>query len=215
MNRYILSPHAQGSDGWLLDRCGKVTGSRAADMLAKTAKGEWSTKRADYKFELAIEVLTGEPQGSDYVSREMQWGIDNEPFARMAYEESTGNVALESGFMYLPGVDAGCSVDGLFVENGVRGVLETKCPKSTTHIRYLEAREIPPQYKPQCLHNVWVTGAAFADFVSFDPRFPEALQLFVVRYTPTPAELAQHEKDVMTFLAERDELVQQLMRLAA
>lgn len=65
MNRYILSPHEQGSDGWLPDRCGRVTGSRAADMLAMTAKKEWSTKRADYKFELAIEVLTGMPQGSD------------------------------------------------------------------------------------------------------------------------------------------------------
>lgn len=215
MTRYILSPHEQGTEGWLLDRCGKVTGSRAADMLAKTAKGEWSAKRADYKFELAIEALTGEPQGPGFVSREMQWGIDNEPFARMAYEEATGNVALESGFMYLPGIDAGCSVDGLFNENGVRGVLETKCPKSTTHIRYLEAREIPPLYKPQCLHNVWVTGAAFADFVSFDPRFPEPLQLFIVRYTPTPEELAEHEKAVMAFLAERDELVQQLMQLAA
>jgi hypothetical protein len=135
MNRYILSPHEQGSDGWLLDRCGRATGSRAADMLAKTAKGEWAAKRADYKFELAIEVLTRMPQGSDYVSKEMQWGIDQEPFARMAYEEKSGNVAIESGFMYLPDVDAGCSVDGLFVEDGRRGVLETKCPKSTTHIR--------------------------------------------------------------------------------
>ncbi|WLS61546.1 YqaJ viral recombinase family protein (plasmid) [Bordetella bronchiseptica] len=102
-------PHEQGSDGWLLDRCGRVTGSRAADMLAMTAKKEWSTKRADYKFELAIEVLTGMPQGSDYTSKEMQWGIDQEPFARMAYEEASGNVAIESGFMYLPDVAAGCS----------------------------------------------------------------------------------------------------------
>ena len=215
MNRYILSPHEQGSTEWLLDRCGKVTGSRAADMLAKTAKKEWSTKRADYKFELAIEVLTGMPAAIEYVSKEMQWGIDQEPFARMAYEEKSGNVAIESGFMYLPDLDSGCSVDGLFVEDGRTGVLEAKCPKSTTHIRYLEAGVVPDQYRPQCLHNIWVTGAAFADFVSFDPRFPEDLQLFVCRYTPTDEELADHEKAVLQFLAERDELVAQLKRLAA
>ena len=215
MNRYILSPHEQGSDGWLLDRCGKVTGSKAFDMLAKTAKKEWSAKRADYKFELAIEVLTGMPAAIEYVSKEMQWGIDQEPFARMAYEEKSGNVAIQSGFMYLPDVDAGCSVDGLFVEDGRTGVLEAKCPKSTTHIRYLEAGVVPDQYRPQCLHNVWVTGAAFADFVSFDPRFPEDLQLFICRYTPTAEELADHEKAVLQFLAERDDLVAQLKRLAA
>lgn len=212
MSRYILSPHTQGTEEWLLDRCGKVTGSRASDMLAKTVKGDWSAKRADYKFELAIEVLTKTPQTSDFMSREMQWGVENEPFARIAYEESTGNIAVESGFMYLPGVDAGCSVDGLFVENGVTGVLEIKSPKSTTHIKYMEGGVVPALYKPQCLHNIWVTGASFADFVSFDPRFPEALQLFIVRYRPTPEELAEHEKSVMDFLAERDELVSHLLK---
>ena len=88
-------------------------------------------------------------------------------------------------------------------------------PKSTTHIRYLEAGTLPDQYRPQCLHNVWVTGAEFADFVSFDPRFPEELQLFVCRFTPTAKELADHERPFSSFWPRRDELVAQLKRLAA
>lgn len=117
--------------------------------------------------------------------------------------------------MYLPDVDVGCSVDGFFEEDGRTGVLEIKAPKSTNHIKYLQGQVVPDQYRPQCLHNIWVTGAEFADFVSFDPRFPEDLQLFVCRYTPTAAELADHERAVLQFLAERDELVAQLKRLAA
>ena len=214
MSRYILSPHEQGTDAWKLARCGRVTGSRVAAMLATTAKG-WSTKRGDYLMELAVEKLTGEPAADVFVAQEMQHGIDNEPLARMAYEQVSGNIALESGFMYLPDVDVGCSVDGFFEEDGRTGVLEIKAPKSTNHIKYLQGQVVPDQYRPQCLHNVWVTGAEFADFVSFDPRFPEDLQLFVCRYTPTAEELAAHEKAVLQFLAERDELVAQLKRLAA
>jgi hypothetical protein len=215
MSDYLICQHEQGTDGWKRDRLGKATGSRAADMMAKTAKGVWSAKRADYMFELAIEKLTNEPAVDIYVSREMQWGVDNEPFARMAYEEQTGNIALESGFFYLPNIAAGCSVDGLFVEAGKTGLLETKCPKSTTHIRYMQAQTIPDEYKPQCLHNIWVSGAEFADFVSFDPRMPEPLQLFIHRYTPTFEELLAHEVAVNQFLAEVDGLVENLLKLAA
>jgi len=213
MSRYILSPHAQGTSEWLKDRAGKVTGSRAADMLAKTAKGEWSAKRRDYCLELAVERLTGQPEPQGFVSREMQHGIDQEPFARMHYEEATGNLVKESGFMYLPDLPVGCSVDGLFDEDGKTGLWEAKCPKSTTHIKYLEAQALPPEYKPQVLHNLWVTGAEFADFVSFDPRLPESVRLFIVRYVPTADELAEHEAEVMAFLTEVEQTVSRILAL--
>ncbi len=213
MSRYILSPHSQGSPEWLQDRAGKVTGSRAADMLAKTAKGEWSAKRRDYCLELSVERLTGQPEPQGFVSREMQWGIDQEPFARLDYEMATGNLVKESGFMYLPDLPVGCSVDGLFNEGGKTGLWEAKCPKSTTHIKYLEAQALPPEYKPQVLHNLWVTGAEFADFVSFDPRLPESVRLFIVRYVPTADELAEHEAQVMAFLAEVDATVERITSL--
>lgn len=213
MSRYILSPHPQGTQGWLDDRAGKVTGSRAADMLAKTAKGEWSAKRKDYCFELAVERLTSEPAPSGFVSREMQWGIDQEPFARLEYEMETGNLVKESGFMYLPDLPVGCSVDGLFDEDGRIGLFESKCPKSTTHVKYLEAQELPAEYKPQVLHNCWVTGAEFADFVSFDPRMPESVRLFCIRYVPTADELGEHEAAVMAFLAEVDQTIARITAL--
>lgn len=214
MSRYIVCEHEQGSELWLQDRVGKVTGSRAADMLSKTAKGVWSAKRADYMFELAVEKLTNQATEIPYVTKEMKWGTEQEPFARMAYEETTGNLVNESGFFYLPDMDAGCSVDGLFEDHMGVGVLESKSPKSTTHIRYLEAGVVPEEYKPQCLHNLWITGADFVDFVSFDPRFPEALQLMIVRWTPTSEEIEEHAKAVVEFIGERDQLIEKLYRLA-
>jgi hypothetical protein len=112
VTRYILSEHPQGSPEWRADRAGKATASRAKDILAKIKSGEAAARR-DYRVQLVTERLIGEPAEDGYVSKEMEWGIANEPFARMAYEAATGNVVQEAGFVYLADVAAGCSVDGV------------------------------------------------------------------------------------------------------
>lgn len=208
--RYLLSAHPQGSDEWKRDRAGKATGSRAGDILATIQKGEAAARR-NYRTQLVVERLMGEPAEDGYVSKEMQWGVDNEPFARMRYEEETGAIVREAGFAYLPDVQAGCSVDG-FIDDGDRlGLLECKCPLTATHIGYLQANKLPPAYEPQILHNLWVTGAEFADFVSFDPRLPDYLQLFHIRVMRDEAAVEKHEAAVMRFLKEVDDEVQRLM----
>lgn len=209
--RYILSDHPQGTPEWKSDRAGKATGSRASDILAKVAKGEAADRR-NYRVQLVTERLTGQPAEDGFVNDAMRWGTETEPFARMAYEANAGMMVREAGFAYLPDVPAGCSVDG-FIEGG--GLLEIKCPKSATHIEYLQGGKLPSKYEPQVLHNLWVTGEPFADFVSFDPRLPENLQLFVVRYEPTKDALAEYEKSLFLFLDEVASLEQQLRKRAA
>lgn len=206
MSRYLTSPHAQGTDEWKSDRAGKATGSRASDILAKIKTGEAAARR-DYRVQLVTERLTGMPVENGFVSKDMEWGTAQEPFARMAYEEATGVIVNEAGFLYLPDVAAGCSVDGL-IEGG--GLFEAKCPKSATHIGYLLANRIPPVYEPQLIHNLWITGEPFADFVSFDPRMPVHLQLFRARIERDEQRIADHEKEVLCFLKEVDELVLKL-----
>lgn len=206
MSRYILSSHAQGTAEWSLDRAGRATGSRARDIVAEIKSGEAADRR-DYRVQLVTERLTQKPQDDGYVSKEMQWGIDQEPYARMAYEAQTGQVVEEAGFAYLPDLAAGCSVDG-FIED--EGIFEVKCPKSATHIKYLIAARLPPEYVPQVTHNFWITGRAFADFVSFDPRMPVDLQLFHVRIERSELDLAGYEKRLRAFLAECDALEEQL-----
>jgi hypothetical protein len=210
----IISANPQGSPEWLADRAGRATGSRAKDILAKIKTGEAAARR-NYRTQLVIERLTGKPEAGGFVNAAMQWGIDNEPFARMTYECKTGNLVTEMGFIYLPDVMAGCSLDGLLEEGGRTGIWETKCPLSATHIEYLTGGKVPTEYKPQVLHNLYVTGADFADFVSFDPRMPEKLQLFIVRYERDEAEMKEYEAELVKFLGEVDTLHRELSELAA
>lgn len=110
--RYILSEHPQGSPEWRAARAGKATASRAKDILAKIKSGEAAARR-DYRVQLVTERLIGAPAEDGYVSKEMQHGVENEPFARMAYEAATGNIVQEAGFAHLTDIAAGCSVDGI------------------------------------------------------------------------------------------------------
>lgn len=195
MSHYLLSTAQQGSEQWLLDRLGRVTGSRASDALS----GEKTAGYRNYLAQLAVERIGGKSLEDTYVSRDMEWGIATEPFARMAYEGLTGELVPEAGFAYLPTIMAGCSVDG-FV--GDDGILEIKCPKTATHIAYLLGGVFPTEYAPQVMHNLWVTGKRFADFVSFDPRVPQPLQLFVLRVTTheLTSFIRDYEGRVMRFL---------------
>jgi hypothetical protein len=210
MSRFLLSEHDQGTEAWKLARAGKATGSRAADIRATLKSGGEAACRRDYKTQLVVERLTNAPAEDGYVSKEMQRGIEMEPFARMAYEAQTGRIVREAGFVYLPDVPAGCSVDGFIDEGGRLGILECKCPKTATHVTYLLNDRVPPEYIDQITHNLWITGAAFADFVSYDDRVPEELKLFRVRMMCDEAAIAEHEKHVVTFLGEVATLEQQL-----
>lgn len=210
--RYTLSAHPQGSPEWKADRAGKATGSRARDILAKIKSGEAAARR-DYRVQLVTERLLGQPAEDGFISKEMQWGTEQEPFARMAYEAATGNLVEEAGFAYLSDMPAGCSVDGFI--DGRRGFFEAKCPKSATHISYIQANRLPPDYVPQIMHDFWITDAEFADFVSYDPRLPANLQLFHVRIQRAEINVAAYEAEVLQFLAEVDELESQLRRRAA
>ena len=214
MSRYLVSEHPQGTPGWLADRAGRLNGSEVAAIFATIAKGE-AAARADLRFKIVLERLTGTAEAAGYVSEEMEHGINTEPLARMAFEMATGLMVEESGYCRLPNVMAGVSPDGLVREDGKLGIVEFKCPKSRTHIGYLDAGVIPKIYQPQVDHTMWVTGAEFAYFQSFDPRFPEKLQRFHVRIERDQARIDAHECAVLQFLMEADAFEKQLRLRAA
>lgn len=211
---YIVSEHAQGTPEWKADRAGRATGSRASAITAKLKSGEAAT-RADYRVQLALERLLGEPCDDDFTSRDIQNGIDREPFARMAYETATGLFVQESGFVYRERMMAGCSVDGFAEDVGRRGFIEAKCPKSKTHLEYLTGKRLPPVYQSQVLHNMLVTETEFCDFISFDPKMPPKLQLFIFRFERDDALLKAYEIELLQFLAEVDATHKQLTLMAA
>lgn len=198
---FHVSECEQRSPEWFAARLGRLTGSRASDMLAKIKSGEAAARR-DLRMQLVVERLTGKPQDEGFVSPAMQRGIDLEAAAIAAYEGATGNLVRRTGFLACDDLMAGCSLDGDV--DGFHGLIEAKCPKSATHLGYLRAQAVPSEHRAQMLHNCWVSGAEWCDFVSYDDRFPPELSLFIVRYTPTPLELTDYEMAARTFLAEVD-----------
>jgi len=188
----------QNSPEWFAERLGKVTASRVADVIAKTKSGP-AASRSNYMAQLVCERLTGEVAES-FTSKEMQWGTDQEPNARAAYEFRTDSTVELIGFVPHPRIaDSGASPDGLV---GSDGLLEIKAPNSATHIETLLGRSVPGKYLTQIHWQLACTGRQWCDYVSFDPRLPESMSLFVARVERDPAVIADLEKQVSEFLAE-------------
>lgn len=197
----------QGSEEWLRHRAGRLTASRLSDALARTKSG-WSASRANLLTQLAIERLTGLPLDSGFTTAAMQWGIEQEPFARAAYELATGQLVDSVAFVDHPTIRmAGASPDG-FV--GDDGLIEIKAPNSATHIEYLRGK-IPGKYQLQMQWQMACTGRAWCDFVSFDPRMPDGLQLRAQRVFLESAQ--ELEDQAVEFLGEVDALVIELNKL--
>lgn len=206
----------QRSPAWFQARLGRLTGSRAADMLAMTKAGEHTSRRKDLRTQLVLERLTGQVQAEDWFSPEMRRAVVKEPLAIEAYETLTGRFAQRSGFLAHDTLPVGCSLDGHLGD--FAGIVEVKCPKSSTHLAYLTSGTVPEEYLPQIVHALWVSGAAWCDFLSFDDRFPPHLQTMLVRYARNEEEIALYTLAVAAFLSEvGDELaaVEQLRPEAA
>lgn len=201
MRPFDLIDAPQRSEAWFAARLGRVTGSRAADVLATIKSGEAAARR-DYRMELVTERLTGASAEDVYLNADMQRGIDLEPQAFAHYEALTGRLADRSGFLAHRELMAGCSLDGHVGD--FEGIVEIKCPRSASHLAILKAGTPPAKYLPQIRHNLWITGAAWCDFVSFDPRWPEQYRMVVARVLAGDADLPAYEAEVRRFLAEVD-----------
>lgn len=201
----------QGSPEWYQARLGKVTASRMADVIARTKAG-WGASRRNYMADLVAERLTGVPV-EQYTNAAMQWGIDTEAQARAAYEFFRDKEVAECGFIDHPRVSmSGASPDGLV---GDDGLLELKCPNTATHIDTLLTKAVPDKYIVQMQWQMACTGRAWCDFASFDPRMPQHLRLSTWRILRDGSRIAELEKSVIEFLAELDEMLAALGKVAA
>lgn len=188
----------QGSDEWKAARCGKVTASRIADVVARTRSG-WGASRANYAAELIAERLTGTP-AEHFVNAAMQWGTDREPEGRMAYEWHTDTEVQQVAIVPHPRIPmSAASPDGLV---GDDGLVEIKCPNTATHIDTLLDGKVPEKYVLQMQWQMACTGRQWCDFVSFDPRMPESMRLFIKRVERDEKLIESLEKDVELFLRE-------------
>jgi putative phage-type endonuclease len=198
----------QRTDDWFQARLGKVTASRVADVVAKTKSG-YSASRDNYMADLIVERLTGQ-KASSFSNAAMEWGVEQEPNARAAYSARTGELVEEVGFIDHPTIAlSGASPDGLVSE----GIVEFKCPNTATHLEYLLAGKAQEKYVTQMQWQMACTGRPWCDFVSYDPRLPEHLQMLIVRVPRNEVRIIELEDEVRKFLAELDDKVKKLQEL--
>ena len=197
----------QGSDAWRQSRLGKVTASRIADIMATTKSGP-SASRQNYLAQLVAERLTGRVEES-YTNGAMAWGIEHEPIARAMYEVRHGVMVDQVGFVDHPDIAmSGASPDGLI---DLDGLVEIKCPNTATHIDALLKKTVPSKYLYQMLWQMECTGRKWCDYVSYDPRMPEELSMFVSRVWFDEKKCSDIRSEVIVFLGEVDTIIARLL----
>lgn len=193
----------QNSAEWLAARCGSLGASSIADMVAKTRTG-WGASRFNLAAKLVCERLTGTPQES-YTNAAMQWGHDTEPQARAMYEFMRDVAVQQVGLVLHPSISKShASPDGLV---GDDGLIEIKCPNTATHIETLLSEDVEGKYVKQMQWQMACCGRAWCDFVSFDPRLPAEMQMFVQRVPRDDEFIAELEREARLFLAEIDKTI--------
>ena len=161
----IIDNIDQGSEQWHLDRLGKVTGSMVSNVLSK-GRGSAPSKMAEtYMFELIAATLTGEPKPF-FENDAMRWGTETEPQARAMYELNNDVEVREIAY-FKEGEHLLGSPDGLV---GEEGLLEIKCPNTTTQLKRAINDDYSKDYNAQIQFLLWISGRQWCDFVSFDPR---------------------------------------------
>lgn len=199
----------QGSPEWLAARCGRVTASRIADLMARTKTG-WGASRANYMAELVCERLSGNP-ATCFINDAMRWGTEQEPFARAAYASHAGVEVVETSFVPHPEIAmCGASPDGLV---GPDGLVEIKCPNTATHLDTLTSGTVPEKYVLQMAWQMACAGRDWCDFVSYDPRLPERMRLWVKRVERDVSLILSIEREVVAFLGELDAKLAQLAEM--
>jgi putative phage-type endonuclease len=193
----------QNSAEWLAARCGSLGASSIADMVAKTRAG-WGASRFNLAARIVCERLTGTPQES-YTNAAMQWGHDTEPQARAMYEFMRDVAVQQVGLVLHPSINKShASPDGLV---GDDGLIEIKCPNTATHIETLLSEDVEGKYVKQMQWQMACCGRAWCDFVSFDPRLPAEMQMFVQRVRRDDEFIAELEREARLFLAEIDKTI--------
>ena len=199
----------QRSSEWFAARCGSLGASQLADALAKTKSG-WGASRANLRAKLVVERLTGQQEES-FTSAAMLWGVEKEEEARIAYSFLTGRNVVEVGLYKHPTIiGTHASPDGLVDDDGC---IEIKCPNSSTHIEVLKTNQVAHKYLLQMQWQMACADRQWCDFVSFDPRMPDHLMLYIQRVQRDDDMLAILEAEVSAFLAEVDADVKALSKI--
>jgi putative phage-type endonuclease len=175
-----------------------------ADVMSKGKGNAEAIGRYKYKVKLLAERLTN-TAGESFTNAAMEWGVEQEQFAAIAYESAMNMFTDKTGFWLHPTIPwLGVSPDRLI---GDDGLIEIKCPNTSTHLGYLFDGKVPADYYKQIQCQLWVTGRQWCDFVSYDPRLPKRNQLLIVRTERDESLIKEMETETVKFLGEINQLI--------
>ena len=197
-----MSDNPNQQAAWLLERVGFVTASQFKHLLPGK-KGGYLAARDTYKWQLVTERLTGRAT-EHYVNPAMQWGIDQEGFARDAFTRKMGVEVDLVGFVKHGMLMCGASPDGVL--DGGEGLVEFKCPTTNTHLQTI-MNGMDPMHMPQLQGQMWMTGAQYAWFASYDPRLPASMELYLQKVDRDQQFIVMLQDEVCTFLNEINDTI--------
>ena len=204
-----MSEPLQRTSDWHALRCGRVTGSRVADVIGTTKAGKWGAARAKYMEQLVAERLTGKPQDMRRI-KSLDDRADMEPEAIACYEFYTGNKVAPVGFVPHPTIEmAGASPDGLVNDDGV---IEVKNLDPATHAKLLRGdTSVMADYMPQMQFEIACTERKFCEFVAYCPTMPEELKMYHRRVERDREGIEGLETIILVFLGEVDAMVKEIL----
>ena len=202
----IIETCEQGSVEWLSLRLGKITASRVKDVLTK-GRGTSPSKTAEsYMMELIAEILTGNSKPF-FENDAMRWGTETEPQARAMYAVNNDFVDVKEVAFVEHNEQVGISPDGLI---GDDGLLEIKCPNTTTQLKRALSDDYSADYKAQIQMQLWVTEREWCDFLSFDPRLDCDAGYLQQRVFRDEEYIEEMKVKVYAFVEKMNELIKQL-----
>jgi predicted phage-related endonuclease len=150
-----------------------------------------------YADEIVLDLLGVERE--QITAAALEHGNELEPFARERYEsEQFASVQIVNEPIVHPEFDfvAG-TPDGLI---GDDGIIEIKCPfNPVNHLKNIESAAQLDLYFYQIQGYLWITGRKWCDFVSYDIRFPDELQIAVHRVERDDAIILQLQQRCLLF----------------
>ena len=199
MNAMKIINCEQGSEEWFDSKLGVVSASHFGKVLNK------KNGRGLYMRKLAAETLTGDRDGTSYTDKIMDKGSETEAEARRYYEIRNDCEVEQVGFVTRDD-DIGGSPDGLV---GKPGLLEIKCPLSSTHIETILSGKMPSLHIPQVQGLLWITERKWCDFVSYDPRVLSQ-PMFTVRVERDVEYFKKLAGDVGVFVNELKAMIDKI-----
>ena len=208
-----MAMSAEEKAAWLAARCGKLTASRMCDAMDFTKDGRPSAKRIKLLHELLAERLTGFSV-PHVVTEAMEHGLEYEDEAVDVFVERFPKYDVRLSRLYehptIP--NFGATPDR---EIDHDGLLEVKCPTSTTYLEWVLAGKIPEKHKPQMCAQLLCSRKKWVGFIAYDPRIrDEGRRLFMRKYEPTTEELRRVEDYAVRFLTELDNAFDQFVTAA-